>query len=499
MRAPVARTALALQIERRQIVRAGDRQRRLKERASIRRQLCEPRNLPSIERTGLLEQPFAASVACAPEQRGNVLHTRRLGQLHRVAPSVVERAAVNERDARFEDWLAPMQSVGGCFRRIAARGFPIPQAIDVLAVVAAFARLARDRFGSQLPAARVGVERRARDTERGGGLLGGEEVRCSHESRDMLIDESRLTSITLPGKNPSHEQWTGQCRRRVDAAQSSRWRRRAADHRRVCRRRSGSRGDASRTSPISCCTVVSPSWRSATRFARDLASRRALPRAALELLQEAAAVRTPPMDALRMAAPVLSLGRREDPLEDAMTAIAAFPTIVGTLLALLQGEQPVASRDDLGHAAHYLHQLLGTEPSADRARALETYLNTVCDHGLNASTFAARVIVSTRSDVISAITGAVGALKGPLHGGAPGPALDMVFEIGTPERAEPVIRAMLDRGERLMGFGHRVYRVRDPRADVLAQAAERFYASDVRSVGVRAGASRRGDRASVAA
>ena len=87
------------------------------------------------------------------------------------------------------------------------------------------------------------------------------------------------------------------------------------------------------------------------------------------------------------------------------------------------------------------------------------------------------MIVSTRSDVISAITGAVGALKGPLHGGAPGPALDMVFEIGTPERAEPVIRAKLDRGERLMGFGHRIYRVRDPRADVLAQAAQRFYSS----------------------
>src|SRR5437870_3988274 len=116
-------------------------------------------------------------------------------------------------------------------------------------------------------------------------------------------------------------------------------------------------------------------------------------------------------------------------------------------------------------------------PGGPRLRALETYLNTVCDHGLNASTFAARVIVSTRSDVISAITGAVGALKGPLHGGAPGPALDMVFEIGTPERAEPVIRAKLDRGERLMGFGHRIYRVRDPRADVLAQAAQRFYSS----------------------
>ena len=98
-------------------------------------------------------------------------------------------------------------------------------------------------------------------------------------------------------------------------------------------------------------------------------------------------------------------------------------------------------------------QLSGVEPAPERARALETYLNTVCDHGLNASTFTPRVIIATRSDVISAITGAVGALKGPLHGGAPGPALDMVFEIATAERAEAFIRAKLDRGERIMGFG----------------------------------------------
>jgi citrate synthase len=214
------------------------------------------------------------------------------------------------------------------------------------------------------------------------------------------------------------------------------------------------------------------------KFARDLAARRELPHAAIALLREAAAAKTKTMDALRMATPVLSLGSREDPVEDAMTAIAAFPTIVGTYWRIRRGESPVPVRSELGHAAHYLHQLSGSEPTAERARALETYLNTVCDHGLNASTFAARVIVSTKSDVISAIGGAVGALKGPLHGGAPGPALDMVFEIGKPERAEPVIRAILDRGERIMGFGHRVYRVRDPRADVLAAAAERFYSND---------------------
>ncbi|MBZ5726064.1 MAG: citrate synthase/methylcitrate synthase [Acidobacteriia bacterium] len=220
--------------------------------------------------------------------------------------------------------------------------------------------------------------------------------------------------------------------------------------------------------------VPAPAERAA--FAQDLARRRALPPAVIEVLREAAAAQTPPMDALRMAAAILSLGRPGTPLDDALTAIASFPAAVGVYWRLRRGETPVPIRCDLPHAAHYLHQLSGAEPPPERARALETYLNTVSDHGLNASTFAARVIVSTQSDLFSAITGAVGALKGPLHGGAPGPALDLVFEIGAPERAEAVIRARLDRGERLMGFGHRVYRVRDPRADVLAQAAERFYA-----------------------
>jgi citrate synthase len=131
----------------------------------------------------------------------------------------------------------------------------------------------------------------------------------------------------------------------------------------------------------------------------------------------------------------------------------------------------------LGHAANYLYMLTGEVPSDEFARALETYLNTVADHGLNASTFAARVIVSTRSDVVSAVVGAIGALKGPLHGGAPGPALDSVFEIGEAGRAEPYLREKIERGERLMGFGHRVYKVRDPRADVLAAAAKRLYTS----------------------
>jgi citrate synthase len=119
--------------------------------------------------------------------------------------------------------------------------------------------------------------------------------------------------------------------------------------------------------------------------------------------------------------------------------------------------------------------LSGDVPDLERVRALETYLNTVVDHGLNASTFTGRVITSTGSDLVSAVVGALGALKGPLHGGAPGPALDMVFEIKEASRAEAILRRKIESGEKLMGFGHRVYKVRDPRADVLAVAAERMF------------------------
>jgi citrate synthase len=209
-----------------------------------------------------------------------------------------------------------------------------------------------------------------------------------------------------------------------------------------------------------------------------LASRRRLPPTTSALLREAAGNAVPVMDALRMAASTLSIGRSESPEEDALAVGAAFPAIVGGYWRLRNGQEPIEPREDLSHAEHYLHQIFGGEIGPERARGLETYLNTVCDHGFNASTFTARVIVSTRSDIVSAVTGAVGALKGPLHGGAPGPALDMVFEIGETDRAEAVIIAKLERGERLMGFGHRIYRVRDPRADVLAAAAERFYTTE---------------------
>ena len=115
------------------------------------------------------------------------------------------------------------------------------------------------------------------------------------------------------------------------------------------------------------------------RFTRDLTGRRDLSSTVLDVLRVAAESGTPPMDALRMAVPLLSLGRDADPVDDAMTAIAAFPTIVGTYWRLRNRERPVPPASDLGHAAHYLHQLSGAEPSVERARALETYLITVSD------------------------------------------------------------------------------------------------------------------------
>jgi len=231
-------------------------------------------------------------------------------------------------------------------------------------------------------------------------------------------------------------------------------------------------------------------------FRIELAQRRELAPVAYELLRAAADERTDSMDALRMAAGTISLQCHStdksvcatqakqcgtDTLvcaaddDAARNLLAAFPTIVAAYWRLSNGRDPIAPRNDLFHAANFLYMLSGETPSDERVRGLETYLNTVVDHGLNASTFTARVIASTNSDLVSAITGAIGALKGPLHGGAPGPALDMVFEIGAASRAEEVLRKKIESGEKLMGFGHRVYKVRDPRADVLAAAAERMF------------------------
>jgi citrate synthase len=145
---------------------------------------------------------------------------------------------------------------------------------------------------------------------------------------------------------------------------------------------------------------------------------------------------------------------------------------------LSAGLSPVAPDPSRGHAADYLRMLTSSgDASPALAAAMDAYLVTVMDHGMNASTFTARVIASTGADLVSAVTGALGALKGPLHGGAPGPVLDMLDAIEDPARAEAWLAAELAAGRRIMGMGHRVYRVRDPRAAVLEHQVQRLEAA----------------------
>ncbi|MGI5403389.1 citrate synthase/methylcitrate synthase [Streptomyces sp. CA-135486] len=159
---------------------------------------------------------------------------------------------------------------------------------------------------------------------------------------------------------------------------------------------------------------------------------------------------------------------------DALAACAAVPTLLTALYRLGQGLEPVEPRDDLPCAANYLYMLTGSEPEPARARAVEQYLISTVDHGFNASTFTARVVASTGADVAACLVAAVGALSGPLHGGAPSRALDTLDAIGTPDRIEPWIRERVLAGDRIMGFGHPVYRTEDPRSRMLRGIAESF-------------------------
>jgi citrate synthase len=152
-------------------------------------------------------------------------------------------------------------------------------------------------------------------------------------------------------------------------------------------------------------------------------------------------------------------------------AAAAVPVFVAAIARRRAGHAPIAPDATMGQVEDFLRMLRGEDAPAAHVRALETYLVTIADHGLNASTFTARIIASTRAGLLSSVVGALCAFKGPLHGGAPGPVLDMLDAIGSFENIRPWLEQALAREERLMGFGHRVYRVRDPRADVLKATA----------------------------
>ena len=168
--------------------------------------------------------------------------------------------------------------------------------------------------------------------------------------------------------------------------------------------------------------------------------------------------------------------RGESGLDHEATIVGAFPVIAGALVQSARGNDPIAPDPNIAHAADTLKMLLGRKAKAREATALDTYFVTVCDHGMNASTFTTRVVASTQADLFAAVTAGYCTLTGPLHGGAPEPVLEMLDAIGTRERIKPWVDDALARGERLMGFGHRVYRVRDPRADVLKAAIERLAA-----------------------
>jgi len=179
------------------------------------------------------------------------------------------------------------------------------------------------------------------------------------------------------------------------------------------------------------------------------------------------------LDVLRTAISILGTGipLKIPDMADAVAITAKIPTINAAFDRVRRGQKPVDPRSGLSHAANYLYMLTGREPDPIKVDAMNKYLIVLADHGMNSSTFAARVVASTWSDMHSAITAAIGALKGPLHGGAPAPVLQMLKDIGKPERAEAWIRDELKAGRRLMGFGHRVYRTTDPRAEILREIA----------------------------
>jgi citrate synthase len=182
-----------------------------------------------------------------------------------------------------------------------------------------------------------------------------------------------------------------------------------------------------------------------------------------------------PMDALRTAVSVWGATQQLDwpPTPEQARALTAFsPSALAAFTRLRQGLEPVDPDPSLDLVPGFLYQLAGKRADAGTARALDAYFIVGAEHGLNASTFAARVITSTRSDIASAVTGAIGAMKGPLHGGAPSEVVEQIHRVGTPEHAEEWVRDAVARGERLMGFGHRVYRAYDPRARALRTVVE---------------------------
>lgn len=210
----------------------------------------------------------------------------------------------------------------------------------------------------------------------------------------------------------------------------------------------------------------------------QLALNRQLPNGLLTLLRSLPTT-APPMTVLRTAVSAAAIFDPE--AEDvsleasrrkAIRLAAQIPTIVATYERLRRGEDPILPREDLDQAANYLYMQTGQVPDPENARALDQYFILLADHGMNASTFAARVTTGTLADIHSAITSALATLKGPLHGGANQKAMEMLQEIGEPDHVDAYIKRALAEKRRIMGFGHRVYKTEDPRATVLRRMSK---------------------------
>ena len=223
-------------------------------------------------------------------------------------------------------------------------------------------------------------------------------------------------------------------------------------------------------------------------FAAELAPLRRVPDAIIGLLPAIAASSKTVMEAVRSAMSMVGAAEGYQPTLDitaeerrrnALQLCAVMPTLIMAIHRLQQGLEPIEPRDDLGYGANYLWMLTGEEPDPEKGRGVEQYQITTIDHGFNASTFAARVITSSGADVAAAVVGGMGALSGPLHGGAPSRALDLLDAIGTIDNARPYLTTAVNKGEKLMGFGHRIYKTDDPRSVFLRGVAERIHAEKI--------------------
>lgn len=212
-------------------------------------------------------------------------------------------------------------------------------------------------------------------------------------------------------------------------------------------------------------------------FRAELSAARRLPATLATLADRFAEAGHPPLPALRALLsvavdPTPTLDQTDDERRaSVMAALGATPTLLAAVWRRQAGLTPLAPDPALSHAADYVRMVTGATPTADHARAVERYLSLTADHGFNASTFTSRVITSTGADVGGVLAGAVAALSGPLHGGAPSRVLDMIEAIGDPAETERWGRGELEAGNKLMGFGHAVYRADDPRSLLLRETA----------------------------